>query len=477
MSSGARGGLLAVLGLVSVGGIGVILMKTAFAKPVQVPSEAAELYRRGLAEFAKGEFETAKGTFTEARAGAADSTDVQRYLTACDQEIEGKAHLKSAEKAISARRFSEAMKSLVKIEEGSVTDEAAAKLRREVGPKASRQELAEAQRLAASDGSAAREHAELAVKFDARNEDARALVAKLSGGGAVAAAAPVKEPTEAVAKAAPPAPSAKAVAPIDKGPKALVASKGNEPKLVPIALPSSGGKSGKGGKGAVNDDSDLAPVRIPVDSSGGGKPVPIVVNSGGGGSGGGLGGNSLNLYKNKDLSGAEKALRSEASSTPARASELNGMANQVKTVKAALDRADAESGSKPDAAVKDYQDALDIDQKISKGALSGYIKPKLGKAQLALAQQVFSQGKYELAFSNVQQAQKLGAGDGGLPKQLESKAMELLGKGQSMQKSNPAGAKQLYRQVTHMVPQGSPAFNKASSLLSSGGSRPDEDED
>jgi hypothetical protein len=187
---------------------------------------------------------------------------------------------------------------------------------------------------------------------------------------------------------------------------------------------------------------------------------------------------AMALYKNKDFAGAVRASRLEAMSQSGKQADKSmALMFALKAVEAANDRATAEEASRPSEAVKDYTEAMALDQKLSKGVHAAFFKQKIGKVQLAAAQQAFSGGKYDQAYQAVLLAQKYGAGDGGMMKQLESKAAELVQKGQSMQKSNLAQAKTLWRMVTKMLPTSSPNYAKAYGLINnSSGPARDEDE-
>jgi hypothetical protein len=153
-------------------------------------------------------------------------------------------------------------------------------------------------------------------------------------------------------------------------------------------------------------------------------------------------------------------------------------ANQVRDLKSLLDKGAADEAKNAVAAAKDYEDAMAIDARIGKGMHAAFFKQKLGKLQVPMAQQAFQQGKYDVAYAAVQQAQKLGAGDGGMLKQLEAKAKELIDKGAAVQKSNAPQAKGYWRQVIKMVPTSSPSYARAYQLLNAGGTgHKDEDED
>ena len=81
-------------------------------------------------------------------------------------------------------------------------------------------------------------------------------------------------------------------------------------------------------------------------------------------------------------------------------------------------------------------------------------------------------------WAAAKEAARSGAGDGGLMKQLENKAADLVQKGQAVQKSNVVQAKQYWRTVIKMVPNTSANYAKAYQLLNNaGGPHRDEDED
>jgi hypothetical protein len=434
-----------VMGALCAGSITIILMKTAFAKPVVVAGEAEDLFKQGVRLFASHDFEGAKAAFTDSQAQASDSADVKRYVEACDTEIKAKQLFKSAERAVSNKRWTEAMKALDQIDPDSILFDQVARMRRDHGPRAAREEVAEAQQLANDDPSAARAKAEHALKLDPMNEDARALVAKLGGASAVAAAPKVKEE---------PAPPPEKPAPAEK-PAAVASAKPDKHHHTkddgPVGLIKIGG-----GDSAPSKPAKEEPVAAPVAS-----------------------GNALALYKSKDFDGAMKAYRLEGMKyVGAKSQQFIDTANQVKQLKTSLDKAAGEESSAPQAAVKDYEECLALDSKISKGVHAGFIKQKIGKAQVAVASSSFSAGKYESAFASAQVAQKYGADAGSILKQLESKASELTSKGEGMKKSNLAGAKALWRQVIKMVPSSSPSYIKAYGLINSAGAnRKDEDED
>jgi len=219
---------------------------------------------------------------------------------------------------------------------------------------------------------------------------------------------------------------------------------------------------------APKDDDDFAPVKVSKKDASPAAKVEAPSSAA-----------ALAAYKAKDFGNAERLYRMEARNQPVKQMEKTiQFANQVRDLKAVLDKAAADEGKNPNAAVSDYETAMAIDGRIGRGQHASYFKQRIGKLQIPLAQQAFSQGKYEQAFVAVQAAQKSGAGDGGMLKQLEAKAKELTDKGAAVQKSNPGQAKQYWHQVIKIVPSSSPSYARAYQLLNSGGGgHKDEDED
>jgi tetratricopeptide (TPR) repeat protein len=450
LSPTARLIAMAVMGVISVICVVVVLAKTVFAKPVVVQNDAEEQYKQGLKLFMMQSFEDAKVAFGEALTQAPDSPDVKRYLEACDDEIKNKQLFKQAEKAIAGKRYAEAMKALGEIDGSSLLADKVARLKRDWGPRAAKEEVAEAQKIAADEPDTAKGRLRNALKLDPRNEEARALLAKLESGAAVAVAPKGKEDVEPA-----PAPVEKP-APVAKG----------KPAPAPVEKPA---KSSKLGGGKKDDDGDLAIVKVP--SLGAAKEPPPVAPPP-------SAGNGMALYKAKDFENAARAFRMEAMKNPAQTDKLIAVAKKVTDLKAALDHAASVEASNPGQAMKDYETALGIDAAVGKGMHAAYIKQKMGKAQLASAQQAFAGGKYDIAFKTMQDAVKAGAGDGGLGKQLEAKAAELVNRAVAVQKSNPNQAKDLYRTVVRMVPPSSPSYVKAYGLLNNASAKKkDEDED
>jgi tetratricopeptide (TPR) repeat protein len=425
---GTMGGLI-VIALV------VIIAKTATAKPQVVPSEAEELYHNGLKLFAAKDYEGAKVNFNEALAAAPDSPEAKRYVAQCDAEVHAGHAMQTAERALANGRYAEAMKSLDAVDSMSLLHDEAMKLRKENAPRAAQQEAEEASTLTQDETDTAKMKVVHALSLDPFNPKARQLAAALHievqplPAGAVPPPAP---PTPAPA----PTPAPVAVAPAPKRTH------------------------------AVKEDSDLAPVKAKPGHDAAKVDAPSSQAA-------------LAAYRNHDFATAERLYRLEGSKqSPKQGDKTIAFANQVRDLKQLADKAASDENKSPAQAVKEYEDAVALDAKIGRGANAAYFKQRMGRLQLPIAQQAFAAGKYDQAFLAAQQAQKLGASDGGMMAKLEAKAQELTNKGVALQKSNLSQAKQYWRQVMKMVPTGSPTYNKAYTLVNNtGGPHRDEDED
>jgi tetratricopeptide (TPR) repeat protein len=416
------------MALISIGGLAMILSRTVLAKPQIVQSEAEESYKQGIRLFAGGDYEGAKVAFADAARLAPDAQEPSSYARQCDTEIRARSAYHNADRANMSHRYADALKALDGVDEASLLHDQALRLRRELVPKVVADELEEARRLQSTDPAGAQAHVERVLAIDPTNPEARALSSK---------AKPVK-----------PAPAPVAVA--VKEPAARGKSRDIE---IPLA------KAPR-----VKEVKEKEP---PAESGFG--PAAGLAESKG----------AMPAYRAKDFDGAIKACQLEARTQPPKQSERTlALLNQIRTVKAAADRAAAEEQRSPDEAVKDYNEALQADLKLSRGVHQAFFKQKIGKVELTAAQAAFGAGKFDQAYQAISVAQKYGAGDGGLSKQLEAKANELFAKAQGMQKTNLPQAKVQLRMILKMIPTSSPTYTKAYGLLNnSSGPHRDEDED
>jgi tetratricopeptide (TPR) repeat protein len=450
-----------VMGFLSLLSLIVIVTKTAFAKPVVVASDTEELYRQGLKLFASKDYEGAKISFTDALTSAPESSEVKRYITACDTEVHARGAMQAAERAATSHRYAEAVKALGAVDSDSLVHDDAVRRRKELAPKAAADDVEEARGLQTEDPDTAKARLIQALALDPGNSDARALAGKLHVDlPPLPANTVVTTPfPQSPVRVAPPAP----VAPVVKEP--------SPPPVKQAVKPAKEAPAAKKGKlaAAAREDDDFAPVKAGKggkEVAGRDKDAPLSPQG-------------LAAYKTRDFAMAEKFFRAEARNQPAKQMEKTlAFANQVRDLKGAVDRATADEAKSPTAALKDYEDAIAIDSRVGKGMHAAYFRQRMGKLQLPLAQQAFVAGRYEAAFLAMQSAQRAGAGDGGLLKALDAKAKELTDKGVAVQKTQPAQAKTYWRQVIKMVPTSSPTYVRAYGLINaSGGAHKDEDED
>lgn len=422
------------LGLVSLIGLVIILTRTVFAAAPPTSNEAEDFYRQGLRLFAAGDYELARTKFNDVVQLAADAPEPRRYARLCDQEMTAKTSLKNAERALVNRRYVEAVRALDAVDSTSVYYDQASRQRREAAPKAAAEMVDEARRLATVNPDEARGRLKAALELDPDSIDGKELLARLRPGGAAAPSGPP--------------PSAATVAAVSRPPAAAASSHKTSAHH------------------AAKGEDDLADVKPSKDRT---PAASASVDSKAG----------MAAYKARDFAGAQKAYRQESMHQPEKqAAKMIDFANQIGQLQQLIDRAGTDEAKQPSQAMKEYEQASSLDQKLSHGALSGFLKQKMGGLGVVAAKQSFADGKYEQAYQAAQAAQRGGSDASGLMKQLEQKASELVTQGQSQQKSNLNQAKQTWRTVLKMVPGSSPSYTKAYGLLNSASApKRDEDED
>jgi tetratricopeptide (TPR) repeat protein len=445
------GGKLLVFGsmaVLSIASLAAIISKS-FAQPVPVQNEAEDLYRQGLRLFAAADYELAKAKFTEATSQAPDAPEPRRYARLCDTEMQARTSLKNAERALVARRYAEAVRALDGIEPTSVNYEAASKLRKDSAPKAAAEMIEEARRLWQENPEEARSRIKSALELDPNNYDGRELLNRLRVGGPPPASAPSSLVSRNLANPPPSAATAAAVA--------------RDTPKEPAVRRTPGARAPKAAA-AGDDDGDLATVKVGKAPAG---PVAAPPDSKSG----------MAAYKSRDFAGAVKLLRQDSmKQTEKQAMKTLEFANQVQQLQQLVDRATADEAKNASQAVKEYEQAIQLDQRLSRGVHVAYFRQRIGGLGVQAAKQAFAAGKYEEAYSAALQAQKGGADAGPIIKQLEQKAGELVNQGVAAQKSNIGQAKQYWRTVLKMVPSSSPNYTKAYSLLNSA-AKPSRDED
>ena len=432
---GAVFGTMALISVVSL----IVIARAGRGSAEAGVSEAEEQYRQGLRLFIARDFEGGKVAFAEVLRLAPDSVDASRYERACDLEISARAALKTAERSLQSRRFSEAVRALDGVDKASVLHDQAQRLRRETAPRAALELLEEARRVSSDDPQQAATIARRALELDPASPEVRAF---LDGSKT------------------------------ESSDRSTRSERSSHRSASPRAEARGGARDAGRGRRPEEGDEDLAPVK--VSSRDRGREVDASRSSGAQM----VSLKAMGAYKSRDFVEAERVMRAEAAqqgATPAgqRATEI---ANSVKQLKQLVDGATADEARNPTAAVKSLEQALALDAKLGRGALASFLKARLGSASLAAAQQTFALGKFEETVKMVQLAQRSGAGDGGMSRQLELKANELVQKGQAAAKSNPAQAKQYWRTVLKIVPSSSSSYVQAYKLLNEG-TRGGSDED
>lgn len=414
-------------------------------------AEAQKLFLEGQKAYREEEFEVAKKKFAEALEKDPESTQIAKYLKLMDGELAAKNLVKRAQKLSEGKEWEQALKAIDSIDKSAIAYENAVKLRRAVLPQALKAMLASADESLADDPEAALTKIEEVLQLDPDSDEAQELEKKAKAAAAGRPVAkgkpgkekpPAKEPDEDTEKPV-------AVAVVEKRPAPVAAVREKRPPPVAVKEKDKPVKETKKGKPAADDDDELATV-----SSGGTDALSIKGAAG--------------PYKAKDFAGAAAA---------AKAAGKAPVAQKITALAAVYAKAEADKTKNASSAMTAYQNAMAIDASVGKSTHAAYFKAQIGKLAGQAAQQSFQGGKYEAAYEMVKAAQRVGASDGGVGAQLKTKAGELHNKATAMAKSNPNGAKTLWRQVIKMVPATDPTYAKAQQGLTATQSTKDDDED
>ncbi len=330
---GAMGGL-SLMSLI------VIVAKTAFAKPPVVASEAEQSYRSGLKLFLAKDYEGAKINFTDALQLAPDSTDAKRYVAACDLEVHARGAMQTAERAIA---------------EPSLRRGGQGARRRRLGVAGARRRGAAAQGAGAEGRRRGRRGGAAAAAGRSRH-----------GARAAAAGAGARSGQPRCARAGAEAARRSAAAAGQHGGDDAAAGGGDRRRpsrwrsgrwRQAAAARRAEGAAGRWRRRSrraegAEEAARSRPSRTTTTSRrsrrgkdgsrGGGQGRRAVVGAGGGG-----------LQGASDFANAERLYRMEARNQPAKQMEKTiAFANQVRDLKAVLDKAGADEGKNPPAAVK-----------------------------------------------------------------------------------------------------------------------------
>ena len=439
------GGLMAA----SMGGVIFIAKRRASAAhPAAYVGNAEELYRQGLRFFAAGDYEVAKTKFNEVVALAADAPEPRRYARLCDAELTARTSLKNAERALVNRRYVEAVRALDAVESTSIYYDQASRQRRDTAPKAAAELVEEARRLAADSPEEARSRLKTAMELDPSGVDPREVNGKIQ---APSAAAPVTHTGDST-------PTAANAAPTVSNSGSHRSSKESHHHTSSHDSPvASTHESSKEPEDAGSKPQKSGPAMAQPDSKAG-----------------------LSAYKAREFQLAYKAyIQDSMRQNENQARKTIEYANQVRALQQTVEHATADENKQPGQAAKEYEQAIVLDQKLSKGIHAAYFKQRIGGLGVQAAKTAWSAGNYDQAFQAATLAHKGGSPEAaGILKQLDQKANEMITQGVALQKSNVGQAKQLWRGVLKMVPATSPTYTKAYSLLNNVSTpKRDEDED
>jgi tetratricopeptide (TPR) repeat protein len=392
-------------------------------------NDAQKLYADGTKAFNEGDYPKAKDLFKAALEADPELPQAGKFVKQCDAELRALGQLKTANSLMAKKRWGDAVKALKSLDKSTRAYRESEDTRKEATTNAVDDYLAKAKDFVKDNANDdAQTQIDAALELDPENAEALELQKQLKGGGG-STPTKVAAAEEPKAKEPPPAP---AHGKHEKAPKEVKVAKG--------------GKAPKGGGGG---DDDLAPVKGGAAPAAGG-PVDLLTSKAAG------------PYRSRDFAGAAAALKGQKG-----AESLVGQLNQLAGV---YGKAEGDKTKNVQAAVSEYQGVLALDQKLSKGIHAAYVKGQLS----SLARNAFAQQKFDVAFDAAKYA-----GDEGVKGQLKAKAAELNSKAEAMKKSNPAGAKALWRTVVRIVPPGDPNFVKATQNLSAstGGAAAHTDED
>lgn len=186
-------------------------------------------------------------------------------------------------------------------------------------------------------------------------------------------------------------------------------------------------------------------------------------------------------YRKRSFTAAANMLRNAAKSADTKnADALRSLATNYEAVGANMTRAQGSEKSSPTVSMGAYRRALRLDQRVGRGAHSPYIRIKLGSVAPRAAASYMAQKRYEAAKKACDAAVNYGAGSHRMVRRvratLQRMAGQLYRKALGMRKSNPNGAKRLWRRVLKMVPPDSPWYARSYKLLNTRKRARDDDE-
>jgi hypothetical protein len=187
----------------------------------------------------------------------------------------------------------------------------------------------------------------------------------------------------------------------------------------------------------------------------------------------------LALYRAGNFAGAAQAARQGAdAASDSERRVLLGLEGRIRQFATAYQRAEAAGFSA--TAVRQMQQAVTLDDRISGGHYGRRIKPRLVAAYLGQARSALSRDQIGPGCAAVRSALAIDSSNRDarqLSSTCESRARQIFGRAQGMERSNSREAQNLYRQVQTMLPQGHPLGTQAYQRLNQLARRAGVDED
>ncbi|HJZ89031.1 MAG TPA: FHA domain-containing protein [Polyangia bacterium] len=416
------------------------------AAVASVPSgDVEQLFDSGVRAFRANKFQEARQTFTKLLALAPDNPRAKVYVERCGIEIASGQALDDARRALAARDYARARAALDKVDMASMAFEDAHALRARLTEESVRSKLAIAPAPPPPKMESAR----------------RPLVAGSEPRTAAKPAPPKPSPPKPASPA--PAPAPRAVAPAGPKPAApapprTVASSRTHPRPPPVSDLSSADLMG-------GEESKSKEVPPPMAPSGGYDKAAVA------------------HYFAREWGASYQLLKSAADAQKGKNHErLLAVAEEVHKAGQAFMRAESDRSSNPAAALREYDEALEIDKRLpfSRGHHAPYLIAQLQKLSRAAAQASYAAANYEQAFQAAKSALHFAPGDAAVNKvlqDLELKAREFVNQGLMVRESNPERARLLFRRVLKFTPSTSLWYQKAYTSLNAMPKAPtDEDE-
>lgn len=188
----------------------------------------------------------------------------------------------------------------------------------------------------------------------------------------------------------------------------------------------------------------------------------------------------VNLYKQGNFTAAIQIARNaSASSAEVDARNYDRLADNIARFAAVYPRV-SQAGGDLSGVARDMQTAITLDEAISSGHYAATLRPKLAGYYFSQGRSQFGRQNEVVGCSMIQRASTLDPSLSGLESarvQCGTSADGILIEAASQESSNPARAKELYRQVTLMLPSSSASYRRAYQRLNALAHASSSDED